>query len=287
MAQETTRRAPRRANNPPRRSRPEKRLVLMIRMLKDRESKPFMTQAVELRTSHAQHVFNRVYDKLSNALYRSDEVLMTVDAPMAARLQTSMDKNFQGLFDDLVNEETRLDALQEAQGVAGEVHYTVAKEELAVIYSPRASRFVLLMRTLDRVVTKIDLLHISGIIETTHATLAKWTWERTIIRFANEIIMASNKALQQTRSSLITKTQKERDKALAKMQTAAEGAEAAAAVSAGDYKADMPAPHEIEQAIQHPVVDVEAIPETDDDDDIAQLEPRGRTRTPKLAAAAG
>lgn len=260
----------------------------MIRMLKDRESKPFMTQAVKLRTSHAQHVFNRVYDKLSNALYRSDEVLMTVDAPMAGRLQTSMDKNFQGLFDDLVAEETRLDALQEAQGVDGEVQYTVAKEELAVIYSPRATRFVLLMITLDRIVTKIDLLHISGIIETTHATLAKWTWERKIIRFANEIIMASNKALQQTRSTLITKTQKERDKAVAKMQAAAENAEAEAvpAVSTGDNKADMPAPNEIEQAIQHPVEDVEAIPETDDEDEIAQLAPRGRTHSLKLAAVA-
>lgn len=296
MAETTRRRAQTRVNHRPRAPRPEQLLVLMIRMLKDRESKPYMVQNVALNTSHAQKVFRRVYDKLSHALYRSDEVLMTVDAKMASRLQATMDKNYQQLYDKLSQEEMRLDAMQEAEGVSGDVHYTVEREEKAVIYSPRAMRFVILMRTLDRIVTKIDLLHISGIIETTHAALAKWTWQRTITAFANEIIMASNTALQRTRQSLISKTQKEREKMFAKRTAnTLDGGDNDAATKNDETSvtqrrtddAGMPETHEIDQALEHQFDDVEFIPENDDDDDIAQIAPRGRARASKTAATAG
>jgi hypothetical protein len=256
----------------------------MIRMLSDRESKPFMTQQVAMQTSHTQHVFRRVYEKLSDALYRTDEILMTVDATMAARIQSVVDKNYQQLYDELSKEEMRLDALQEAEGISGEVSYTSEKEETAVIYSPRAMRFVVLMRTLDRIINKLDLLHISGIIETTHAALAKWTWQRRVIAFANSIIEASNKAVQTTRRRLIERTRLDREKRKERLAAA----EAAGAADTSDpEEPGMPAPHEVEHALSTEIPDVEAVPDLEDDGDLGAMKPKRAPRTAPLAAAAG
>jgi hypothetical protein len=260
----------------------------MIRMLADQESKPFMKQQVALQTSHTQHVFRRVYDKLSNALYRTDEILMTVDAKMAARIQVAVDKNYQKLYDDLSKEEMRLDSLQEAEGISGEICYTSEKEETATIYSPRAMRFVVLMRTLDRIINKIDLLHISGIIDTTPAALAKWTWQRRVIAFANEIIMASNTAVQTTRQQLIERTRLDREKYRQRMeaaQQAEEDADRVAAQETGEH--DMPAPHEIDHAMATEIPDVEAVPDMDDDGDRGSVGPKRVVRTARAVAAAG
>lgn len=287
MATPTTRRRSG-SSTQARRSRPEKLLVLMIRMLADRESKPFMKQQVALQTSHTQHVFRRVYDKLSNALYRTDEILMTVDAKMAARIQVAVDKNYQKLYDDLSKEEMRLDSLQEAEGISGEICYTSEKEETATIYSPRAMRFVVLMRTLDRIINKIDLLHISGIIDTTPAALAKWTWQRRVIAFANEIIMASNTAVQTTRQQLIERTRLDREKYRQRMeaaQQAEEDADRVAAQESGEH--DMPAPHEIDHAMATEIPDVEAVPDMDDDGDLGSVGPKRAVRTARAVAAAG
>jgi hypothetical protein len=285
MATPTTRRKSG-SSTQARRSRPEKLLVLMIRMLADRESKPFMKQQVALQTSHTQHVFRRVYDKLSHALYRTDEVLMTVDAKMAARIQAVVDKNYQKLYDDLSKEEMRLDSLQEAEGISGEICYTSEKEETATIFSPRAMRFVVLMRTLDRIINKIDLLHISGIIDTTPAALAKWTWQRRVIAFANEIIMASNTAVQKTRQQLIERTRLDREKHRQRMEAAQQAEETDRDADRESAEHDMPAPHEVDHALAMEIPDVEAVPDLDDDGDLGSAAPKRATRTARAAAAA-
>lgn len=263
-------------------NQPERLLVQMIAMLQDRESKPYMIQQVELLTSHTQQVFRRVYGKLSDALYRSDEVLMTVNPVLAVRVQAVVDKNYQQLYDELSKEEMRLDSLQEAEGVSGKISYTAQKEENAVIYSPRAMRFVILMRTLDRVINKIDLLHICGIIETNYAALAKYTWQKRVIRFANEIIMASNAALSTTRSDLVEKTRAERER----LRERVAQAEAGGTVIELPEAAQMPAEHEIDQAMAHEIEEVSAVAETEEEERVSDSAVRRRGRVP-LAAAAG
>ena len=197
---------PRRRSSPGRRrniydlrTRPDRLLIIMFSMLRDESSKPYVTEDITLNTDQSQKVFQRVFAKLSDALYRSDTILTQVAPQAATALHRVMDKSFEELYQKLTREDQRVDVLCQGEGIVGEAKYTAAATRSAVIYSPRARRFMLLLEIYDRMVRKLDLLHLYGILGTAEWMMLTYDWRRDLFAFANAQIEASNEAMRAAR----------------------------------------------------------------------------------------
>lgn len=184
------------------RTRPDRLLVLMFSMLRDEASKPYVSDEVTLHTDQSQKVFVRVFAKLSDALYRSDAILPQVAVKEATTLHRGMDKTFDELYQKLSKEEQRVDILCQSEGVDGVAKYTAARTRTAIIYSPRARRFLMLLEIYDRMMGKLDYLHLSGILSTSEWLVVTYDWRRQLFAYANALIEASNEAMRTARQKL-------------------------------------------------------------------------------------
>ena len=264
---------PRRRSSPLRRrniydlrTRPDRLLIIMFSMLRDESSKPYVTEDITLNTDQSQKVFQRVFAKLSDALYRSDTILTQVAPQAATALHRVMDKSFEELYQKLTREDQRVDVLCQGEGIVGEAKYTAAATRSAVIYSPRARRFMLLLEIYDRMVRKLDLLHLYGILGTAEWMMLTYDWRRDLFAFANAQIEASNEAMRAARQKLEKEARELRESYHKRLRGDATAAGADADVAPAET---VPSEQEFLEAVQHNLSDIARVSEHDDAEEAA------------------
>ena len=248
-------------------TRPDRLLIIMFSMLRDEASKPYVNEDITLNTDQSQKIFQRVFAKLSEALYRSDTILTQVAPKEATTLHRLMDKSFEELYQKLTKEDQRVDVLCQGEGIIGEAKYTSSSTRNAIIYSPRARRFMLLLEIYDRMVRKLDLLHLYGILGTAEWMTVTYDWRRDLFAFANAQIEASNEAMRAARQKL--------EREARELRAAYHKRQRTDAVATGETNPPAtpaeagPSEQEFLEAVQHDLSDIARVSEHDDTEEAA------------------
>lgn len=165
------------------------------------KSHPYFIQKVKLHSFHAQQVFNRGFDLYANAVFSLSVVLRIVGTDEQAReVEGIVDEQLNKMFADIRGEVSRLETMAEANGVefAG-VTYSNPTEVEAKITSPRAVRYVGLIREFDGLVAKLDTLWLSGMIPDGTYSRTIYEWKRRLLRLAGSIRSLAGRAMNAAR----------------------------------------------------------------------------------------
>ncbi|MBX6392154.1 MAG: DUF1845 family protein [Burkholderiales bacterium] len=167
----------------------------------DKKSHPYFTQKVRLHSFHAQQVFDRGFELCANAIFSLSVVLRIIGTDEQAReVEGIVDERLNKMFEDIRGEAARLEKLAEANGIEFKgIDYSHPKEIEAKITSPRAVRYVGLIREFDDLVTKLDTLWLSGVIPDGNYSRSIYEWKRRILRLAGTIRSIAGRAVNAAR----------------------------------------------------------------------------------------
>jgi hypothetical protein len=160
-------------------------------------SRPYFTQRVKLNSLHAQQVFNRGYDLCANAIFSLSIVLRVIGSDeQAHEIEGVVDERINKQFEDLRAESARLDKVAEANGIEfSGIDYSSPKDVEARITSPRAVRYIGLIREFDALVAKFDTLWLSGVIPDGNYSRSVYEWKRWLLRLAGGIRAIASQAM--------------------------------------------------------------------------------------------
>lgn len=165
------------------------------------KSHPYFTQKVRLHSFHAQQVFDRGFELCATAIFSLSVVLRIIGTDDQARdIEGIVDERLNKMFEDIRGEVVRLEKLAESNGIefAG-IDYSHPKEIEAKITSPRAVRYIGLIREFDALVAKLDTLWLSGVIPDGSYSRGIYDWKRRILRLAGTIRSISGRAMTAAR----------------------------------------------------------------------------------------
>lgn len=170
------------------------------------KSHPYFTQKVRLHSFHAQQVFDRGYEQYANAIFSLSVVLRIVGSDEQAReVEGIVDEQMNKMFEDIRGEVARLASLAEANGIEfNGIEYSNPKEIEAKISSPRAVRYVGLIREFDGMVAKLDTLWLSGVIPDGDYSRGIFGWKRRLLRLAGSARSISARAMVAARKKGIS-----------------------------------------------------------------------------------
>jgi len=165
------------------------------------KSHPYFTQKVRLHSFHAQQVFDRGFELCATSIFSLSVVLRIIGTDEQARdVEGVVDDRLNKMFEDIRGEVARLDKLAETHGIefAG-IDYSHPKEIEAKITSPRAVRYIGLIREFDALVAKLDTLWLSSVIPDGIYSRSIYDWKRRILRLAGTIRSISGRAMTAAR----------------------------------------------------------------------------------------
>lgn len=163
----------------------------------NRKSVPYFIQKVRLQSFHAQQVFERGFETCANAIFSLSVVLRIVGTEDQAReVEGIIDGRLNKAFEDIRAEIARLEKIAENNGIefVG-IEYSSPKDIEAKITSPRAVRYVGLVREFDTLVSKLDTLWLSGVIPDSNYSASIYEWKRRLLRLAGAVRTIANRAM--------------------------------------------------------------------------------------------
>lgn len=161
------------------------------------KSHPYFTQKVRLHSFHAQQVFDRGFELCANAIFSLSVVLRIIGTDEQAReVEGIVDERLNKMFEDMRSEVARLEKMAEANGIEFKgIDYSHPKEVDAKITSPRAVRYIGLIREFDGLVAKLDTLWLSGVIPDGNYSRSIYEWKRRLLRLAGTIRSIAGRAM--------------------------------------------------------------------------------------------
>ena len=187
----------------------------------NRKSLPYFIQRVRLQSFHAQQVFERGFETCANAIFSLSVVLRIIGTEEQAReVEGIIDERLNKAFEDIRAEIARLEKIAENNGIefAG-IEYSSPKDIEAKITSPRAVRYVGLVREFDTLVSKLDTLWLSGVIPDSNYSASIYEWKRRLLRLAGAIRNIANRAMLAARKKDAAAEAKSEDDAASEIET--------------------------------------------------------------------
>lgn len=160
-------------------------------------SRPYFVQRVKLNSLHAQQVFHRGFEICANAIFSLSVVLRVIGTDEQAReVEGIVDERLNKMFEDMHSEIARLEKMAEANGIEFKgIDYSHPKEVEAKITSPRAVRYIGLIREFDGLVARLDTLWLSGVIPDGNYSSSVYDWKRRLLRLASSIRGLAGRAI--------------------------------------------------------------------------------------------
>jgi len=161
------------------------------------KSHPYFIQKIKLHSFHAQQVFDRGFELCANAIFSLSVVLRIIGTDEQAReVEGIVDERLNKMFEDMRGEIARLEKMAEANGIEFKgIDYSHPKEVEAKITSPRAVRYVGIIREFDSLVAKLDTLWLSGVIPDGNYSRSIYEWKRRLLRLAGIIRSIAGRAM--------------------------------------------------------------------------------------------
>ena len=159
-------------------------------------SRPFLTQKAMLSSLHAQQVFDRGYEMCANALCSLSVVLRFIGSEAQAQeVDALVDALINQTLEDLRKESLRIREIVESNGIETAIGYTSARTVEAQITSPRAIRYLAIIREFDSLLAQMDALWLSSVVTDSQYARGVYEWKRRILRLAGQIRQIASRAV--------------------------------------------------------------------------------------------
>ena len=174
----------------------QRNLSTQIPSVRQDNSRPFLTQKAVLNSLHAQQVFDRGYEMCANALFSLSVVLRFIGTEAQAQeVDALVDALIDQTLEDLRSESLRLREVAESNGIETAIGYTSAKAVEAQITSPRAIRYLAIIREFDGMLAQMDALWLSSVVTDSQYARGVYEWKRRILRLAGQIRQIASRAV--------------------------------------------------------------------------------------------
>jgi hypothetical protein len=158
-------------------------------------SRPVFDQTITIHSNHAQRLLDRGFLLVVRALYGIDVVLRILgdDAEMD-QVEEIVSKLIGELATELRAEHARLAQLREANGIGATPRYTNPRKITVHISSPQLAQYTALIGELDRLMTVMDALWLTGVLTNKQRADGAYQWRTRVLRTGREIIDIERRA---------------------------------------------------------------------------------------------
>jgi hypothetical protein len=158
-------------------------------------SRPVFDQTITIHSNHAQRLLDRGFLLVVRALYGIDVVLRILgDDEEMDQVEEIVGKLISELAVELRAEHARLAQLREANGISATPRYTNPKRITVHISSPQLAQYTALIEELDRLMTVMDALWLTGVLTNKHRADGAYQWRIRVLRTGREIIDIERRA---------------------------------------------------------------------------------------------
>jgi hypothetical protein len=158
-------------------------------------SRPVFDQTVTIHSNHAQRLLDRGFLLVVRALYGIDVVLRIIgDDEEMDQVEEIVGSLIGELAGELRAEHARLAQLREANGISATPRYTNPKRITVHISSPQLAQYTALIEELDRLMTVMDALWLTGVLTNKQRADGAYQWRTRVLRTGREIIDIERRA---------------------------------------------------------------------------------------------
>jgi len=162
---------------------------------RDAFSRPVFDQTIRIQSNHAQRLLDRGFLLVVRALYGIDVVLRIIgDDEEMDQVEEIVGSLIGELAEELRAEHARLAQLREANGISATPRYTNPKQITVHISSPQLAQYTALIEELDRLMTVMDTLWLTGVLTNKQRADGAYQWRTRILRAGREIIEIERRA---------------------------------------------------------------------------------------------
>ena len=158
-------------------------------------SRPVFDQTVTIQSNHAQRLLDRGFLLVVRALYGIDVVLRILgDEEEMDQVEGIVGALIGALAAELRAEHARLAQLREANGISATPRYTHPRKITVHISSPQLAQYTALIEELDRLMTVMDALWLTGVLTNKQRADGAYQWRIRVLRTGREIIEIERRA---------------------------------------------------------------------------------------------
>ena len=162
---------------------------------RDAFSRPVFDQTIRIQSNHAQRLLDRGFLLVVRALYGIDVVLRIIgDDQEMDQVEEIVGRLIGELAAELKAEHARLAQLRESNGISATPRYTNPKRITVHISSPQLAQYTALIEELDRLMTVIDALWLTGVLTNKQRADGAYQWRTRVLRTGREIIEIERRA---------------------------------------------------------------------------------------------
>jgi hypothetical protein len=162
---------------------------------RDAFSRPVFDQTIRIQSNHAQRLLDRGFLLVVRALYGIDVVLRIIgDDEEMDQVEEIVGKLIGELAEELKAEHARLAQLRESKGISATPRYTNPKRITVHISSPQLAQHTALIEELDRLMTAMDALWLTGVLTNKQRADGAYQWRTRVLRTRREIIEIERRA---------------------------------------------------------------------------------------------
>ena len=162
---------------------------------RDAFSRPVFDQTIRIRSNHAQRLLDRGFLLVVRTLYGIDVVLRIIgDDEEMDQVEEIVGSLIGELATELRAEHARLGQLREANGISATPRYTNPKRITVHISSPQLAQYTALIEELDRLMTVMDALWLTGVLSNKQRADGAYQWRTRVLRTGREIIEIERRA---------------------------------------------------------------------------------------------
>ena len=162
---------------------------------RDAFSRPVFDQTIRIQSNHAQRLLDRGFLLVVRALYGIDVVLRIIgDDEEMDQVEEIVGKLIGELAEELKAEHARLAQLRESNGISATPRYTNPKRITVHISSPQLAQYTALVEELDRLMTVMDALWLTGVLTNKQRADGAYQWRTRVLRTGREIIEIERRA---------------------------------------------------------------------------------------------
>lgn len=169
-------------------TKPQARKVGARRKRSGPRPMPALKVDVDFKTDFAKRVYNRTWDTIKGHLYTVTVTTLALGMDEAAQLyEKFIDEEMSKVEEDLASEIERADTAVRDAGITGYASYPAAEKFETEFTTPQARRYLNLILQLDQLVMRLDVLYLSGEIDTKACKSRSHEWQSRLIKVANRL----------------------------------------------------------------------------------------------------
>ncbi len=166
-------------------------------------SRPYIKREITLNNYDAQHLYNRDYQRVSDAFFLLNIILPIIgDAEQTDKYASNAVAELQRCGDDLDVEIKRMAALANENGLSvDQIDYTNAQQYAVAITSPMDNIFLSLIQQLDDLGGLMSILWIGGVFDQKQYRTGLHQWRRRVQRLGTKVSTHVARAMKAARTA--------------------------------------------------------------------------------------